>query len=29
LHQTPGLGFEFDEAEIKMYAGKAAWTKIS
>jgi len=29
LHQTPGLGFEFDEAEIKKYAGKAAWKKIS
>ena len=29
LHQTPGLGFEFDEAEIKKYAGKAAWTKVS
>jgi L-alanine-DL-glutamate epimerase-like enolase superfamily enzyme len=29
LHQTPGLGFEFDEAQIKKYAGKAAWTKIS
>jgi L-alanine-DL-glutamate epimerase-like enolase superfamily enzyme len=28
LHQTPGLGFEFDEAAIKKYAGKAAWTKI-
>jgi len=28
LHQTPGLGFEFDEAAVKKYAGKAAWTKI-
>ncbi len=29
LHQTPGLGFEFDEAAVKKYAGKAAWTKIA
>lgn len=29
LHQTPGLGFEFDEAAIKKYAGKDAWTKIA
>jgi len=29
LHQTPGLGFEFDEAAVKEYAGKAAWTKIT
>ena len=29
LHKTPGLGFEFDEAAIKKYAGKTAWTKIS
>ena len=29
LHKTPGLGFEFDEAAIKKYAGKAAWTKIA
>ena len=29
LHKTPGLGFEFDEAAVKKYAGKAAWTKIS
>jgi len=29
LHQTPGLGFEFDEAAVEKYAGKAAWTKIS
>ena len=29
LHQTPGLGFEFDEAAIKKYAGKAAWIKIA
>lgn len=29
LHQTPGLGFEFDEAEIKKYAGKDAWKKIA
>ena len=29
LHQTPGLGFEFDEAAIKKYAGKAAWTKVA
>ncbi|WP_114639025.1 mandelate racemase/muconate lactonizing enzyme family protein [Polynucleobacter necessarius] len=29
LHQTPGLGFEFDESAIMRYAGKAAWTKIS
>ena len=28
LHQTPGLGCEFDEAAVKKYAGKAAWTKI-
>jgi L-alanine-DL-glutamate epimerase-like enolase superfamily enzyme len=28
LHKTPGLGFEFDEAAIKKYAGKTAWTKI-
>jgi L-alanine-DL-glutamate epimerase-like enolase superfamily enzyme len=28
LHKTPGLGFEFDEAAVKKYAGKAAWTKI-
>ena len=29
LHQTPGLGFEFDETAIQKYAGKAAWTKIA
>jgi L-alanine-DL-glutamate epimerase-like enolase superfamily enzyme len=29
LHKTPGLGFEFDEAAIKKYAGKEAWRKIS
>jgi len=29
LHKTPGLGFEFDEAAIKKYAGKAAWSKIA
>ena len=29
LHKTPGLGFEFDEAAVKKYAGKAAWSKIS
>ena len=29
LHQTPGLGFEFDEAAVKKYAGKAAWIKIT
>jgi L-alanine-DL-glutamate epimerase-like enolase superfamily enzyme len=29
LHKTPGLGFEFDEAAVKKYAGKAAWTKIA
>jgi L-alanine-DL-glutamate epimerase-like enolase superfamily enzyme len=29
LHKTPGLGFEFDEAAIKKYAGKDAWKKIS
>ena len=29
LHKTPGLGFEFDEAAVKKYAGKAAWTKIT
>ena len=29
LHQTPGLGFEFDEAAIKKYAGKTPWTKIT
>jgi len=29
LHQTPGLGFEFDEAAIKKYAGKTPWTKIA
>ena len=28
LHKTPGLGFEFDEAAVKKYAGKAAWSKI-
>ena len=29
LHKTPGLGFEFDEAAVKKYAGKAAWSKIT
>ena len=29
LHKTPGLGFEFDEAAVKQYAGKAAWSKIA
>lgn len=29
LHKTPGLGFEFDEAAVKKYAGKAAWSKIA
>jgi L-alanine-DL-glutamate epimerase-like enolase superfamily enzyme len=29
LHKTPGLGFEFDEAAVKKYAGQAAWSKIS
>jgi hypothetical protein len=29
LHKTPGLGFEFDEAAIKKYAGKTPWTKIT
>ena len=29
LHKTPGLGFEFDEAAIKKYAGKTPWTKIA
>jgi len=28
LHKTPGLGFEFDEAAVKKYAGKVAWSKI-
>jgi L-alanine-DL-glutamate epimerase-like enolase superfamily enzyme len=28
LHKTPGLGFEFDEAAVKKYAGKSAWSKI-
>jgi L-alanine-DL-glutamate epimerase-like enolase superfamily enzyme len=30
LHQTPGLGFNFDEAAVSRYAGGAsAWTQIS
>ena len=29
LHQSPGLGFEFNETEVKKVAGKAAWTKIA
>lgn len=30
LHQTPGLGFNFDEAAVSRYAGGAsAWTRIS
>jgi L-alanine-DL-glutamate epimerase-like enolase superfamily enzyme len=29
LHKTPGLGFEFDEAAVKKYAGKTAWSKIA
>lgn len=29
LHKTPCLGFEFDEAAIKQYAGKTPWTKIA
>ena len=30
LHQTPGLGFDFDEAAVARYAGGAsAWTTIS
>jgi L-alanine-DL-glutamate epimerase-like enolase superfamily enzyme len=29
LHQTPGLGFEFNEVEIKKLAGKLAWTTIA
>ena len=29
LHQTPGLGFEFNEVEIKKLAGKLAWTTIT
>ena len=29
LHQSPGLGFEFDEAVIRKLNGKKAWTKIS
>jgi L-alanine-DL-glutamate epimerase-like enolase superfamily enzyme len=29
LHQTPGLGFDFDEAAVARYAGgAAAWTRI-
>ena len=28
LHKNPGLGFEFDEAAVKKYAGKSAWSKI-
>ena len=29
LHQSPGLGFEFNEVEIKKLAGKLAWTTIA
>ncbi|MBU3582844.1 mandelate racemase/muconate lactonizing enzyme family protein [Polynucleobacter sp. 15G-AUS-farblos] len=29
LHKTPGLGFEFEEAAVKKYAGKEAWSKIA
>ena len=29
LHQSPGLGFEFNEVEIKKLAGKLAWTTIT
>jgi L-alanine-DL-glutamate epimerase-like enolase superfamily enzyme len=29
LHQSPGLGFNFDEAAVARYAGASAWTTIS
>lgn len=28
LHQTPGLGFQFDEAAIKKYSNGQSWVKI-
>jgi L-alanine-DL-glutamate epimerase-like enolase superfamily enzyme len=28
LHQSPGLGFQFDEAEIKKYSNGQTWRKI-
>jgi L-alanine-DL-glutamate epimerase-like enolase superfamily enzyme len=29
LHQTPGLGFKFDESALKKYAtGAQVWTQI-
>jgi L-alanine-DL-glutamate epimerase-like enolase superfamily enzyme len=29
LHQSPGLGFEFDEAAVRRFAGPSAWTTIT
>jgi L-alanine-DL-glutamate epimerase-like enolase superfamily enzyme len=29
LHQTPGLGFSFDEAAVRKYSGQALpWTEV-
>jgi L-alanine-DL-glutamate epimerase-like enolase superfamily enzyme len=29
LHQTPGLGFGFDETAVARYAGQSAWTTLT
>jgi L-alanine-DL-glutamate epimerase-like enolase superfamily enzyme len=28
LHQSPGIGFTFDEAEVKKYSNGQSWVKI-